>query len=121
MSDATNPDELSGQVRSLLDCVLPQSDFPGCGELAQQVSSVSVVGGPLTMLDLRVGQSMPASVFADGPIPVAAEVSDESGAPVGELLVWVDQCRLGTLEFAWWTDDPPRTLPSPSRLKVTRR
>lgn len=121
MSDATIRDDLSAEVRGLLDCVLRQSDFPGCDELARQTSTVSVLGGPVTMLDLRVSQSTPASLFADGPIPVSIEVSDESGAPAGELLVWVDTGRLSALEFAWWTDDPPRRLPSPSRVKVTRK
>jgi hypothetical protein len=121
MSEVTSSDELSAQVRGVLNRVLYQSDFPGRDELAEQVSSVSVVGGPVTMLDLRVNRSTPPSVFADGPILVSVEVSDESGAPIGELLVWVNDGRLSALEFAWWTDEPPRQLPSPGRLKITRK
>lgn len=121
MSNAANEDQLVDRVRAVLDCVLRQAGFPGSDELARQVPRVGVVGGPITMLELRVSQATPASTFTDGPIPLSTEVSDESGMPIGELLIWVDGGYLSALEFAWWTDDPPHQLPTPSRLKVTRR
>ncbi|MDQ1742659.1 MAG: hypothetical protein QOE23_998, partial [Pseudonocardiales bacterium] len=63
----------------------------------------------------------PASTFRDGPAPLSAVVSDPDGTSVGELLVWVENGYLDTLEFAWWSDDPPERLPSPECVRVARK
>jgi hypothetical protein len=121
MSEATTGEGLAAQVRSLVSHVLGRSDFPGRDQLVQQLPGVEVVGGPITMLDLQVAGGAPAAAVAEGPIPVSVEVCDQSGATVGELLIWVNGGYLSALEFAWWTDDPPRQLPGPAELKVARK
>ena len=121
MTGTTSGDLLTEQARSLLESVLRQADFPGSDELLQQASSVDVVGGPITMLDLRASHASSASAFADGPVPVSVVVSDAAGTLVGELLVWVGHGYLTGLEFAWWTDDPPDQLPTPDHVRVTRK
>jgi hypothetical protein len=121
MSEPTNRDQLTDQVRGLLGDVLQQADFPGSEELAQQVSSVIVTGGPITMLKLRSAHTLRASAFPDGPIPMSMLVSNSAGDSVGELLVWVEHGFLSGLEFAWWTDDAPDELPSSDRVKVNRK
>lgn len=121
MTDAPSRDLLTAQVRLLLSTILSQVDFPGSEELLQQVSSVHVVDGPVTMLQFRLMAPAPASAFREGPAPLSAIVSDHRGTDMGELLVWVENGYLDGLEFAWWSDDPPERLPSPEHVKVARR
>lgn len=121
MSDATNRDQLTDRVRGLLVAVLQQADFPGSEDLVGQASSVSVAGGPLTMLELRSSHTAPASAFADGPIPLSMVVANSAGDLIGELLVWVERGYLAGLEFAWWTEHAPSELPDSNRVRVSRK
>jgi hypothetical protein len=120
MTDPASRDLLTHQARRLLSNVLSQVDFSGSDELRQQVSSVIVVGGPVTMLDLRLMAPTHGSAFRHGPAPLSAIVSDADGTSVGELLVWVENGYLQALEFAWWSDDPPERLPDPEHVRVAR-
>lgn len=117
----TDQDELSQQVRILLDSILSEANFAGSNQLIEQASTVVVEGSEVTMLDLRPSPDLEASVFSGGPIPVSAEVFDFSGASVGELLVWVIAGHLNALEFAWWTDRRPSRLPHPSQLRINQK
>lgn len=121
MSDPANGKPLTEQVRELLRHVLSEADFPGSDELLLQASGVNVVGGPVTMLDLRVSGPILASVFTDGPIPLSVIVLDSAGEAFGELLIWVNGGYLSSLEFAWWSDDPPDRLPTLDRVRVARK
>lgn len=51
-------------------------------------------------------------IFASG------EVSDRDGTPVGEVLLWVAGGWLSGIEYAWYTDERPRSLPDPSRIHL---
>jgi hypothetical protein len=121
MTYSANSRSLTEQVRELLRHVLGEADFPGCAQLLQQVSSVNVLGGPVTMLDLRVTEPTPTSAFTDGPVPLSAMVLDAAGVTLGELLIWVNDGYLSSLEFAWWSDDPPDQLPTLDRVRVARK
>jgi hypothetical protein len=114
-------DSLTQQVRTLLFGILHQATFPGSDELRCQVASVKVVDGPMTMLDLQVQEMISTSAVKNGPIPLSAIVSDASGMAIGELLIWVKDGWLSTLEFAWWEDNPPNQLPSLDQVRVTER
>ena len=120
LPDNASGDALIEQVRDLLEDVFRQVDFPGREELVRQASHVKVLGGPMTMLDLRVGDEFPASALPDGPVPLSAAVSDATGASIGELLIWVERGYLSCLE-SWWTDDPPVQLPAIRNVRVNRR
>jgi hypothetical protein len=121
MTGVPSGDTVTKQVRDLLEKVLRQADFPGSGELLQQASSVSVIGGPITMLDLRPSDASAASAFADGPVPLSMLVSDSAGNLIGELLIWVEQGYLSGLEFAWWTDDAPDEVPTADHVRVAQK
>jgi hypothetical protein len=121
MSDSANGGPLTEQVREILRQVLGKADFPGSDELFQQASSVNVVGGPVTMLDLRVNAQGPASAFTDGPIPLSVMVMDSADVATGELLIWVSRGYLSSLEFSWWSDNPPKELPAFDRVRVARK
>lgn len=85
--------------------------------LRLQASHTRVTGGPITMLTLDVVAG-PRLTLADGPLPVRAEVTDQAGRPIGEIVVWVADGYLSALEFAWWTDQPPSRLPPAARVHV---
>lgn len=121
MTDVASEGVFIQRVRDLLESVLRQADFPGCDELVRQASSVEVVGGPITMIDLRADDALPPSAFADGPVPLSIGVSDAASNPVGELLIWIEHGYLTGLEFAWWTDDPPVQLPNVGQVRVSRK
>jgi hypothetical protein len=121
MTDAVSRELLTKRVRELLSDVLRRADFPGSNELFGQVSSVEIVGGPVTMLDLRVADRTGASAFKDGPIPLSIIVADVAGTTTGEILPWVYNGYLSALEYAWWTDDPPDQLPSPDQIRIARK
>jgi len=104
------------EVRTLLASVLRDAAFAGRDDLLSQVAAVRVTGGPVTMLELSVDGVPPSHSLPDGPAPLSAVVNN--GQPIGELLVWVKDGYLSGLEFAWWGDEPPQQLPTPSQVHV---
>ena len=108
---------LGANEREVLLKLLDASTFEGSAELRAQVSAAVVVGGRPTFLKFDVDPEAPVARCADGPIPVRAFVDDAGGEPVGELLVWVTSGRLSALEFAWFTDEEPSSLPTPDAVQ----
>ena len=109
--------ELTPAERDILIEVLSHTSFPGVQELVDQVTSTTVVGGTPTLLDLAVADSVKPSLCPDGPVPVRAFVNGLNGETEGEILVWVEDGYLSALEFAWFTDEVPISLPSPERIR----
>ena len=97
-------------VQAVLRQLLGAAAFDGRDDLLAQVDAVEIVGGPVTMLELRVQTDHRAAV-ADGVLPVEGVVVDGEGTECGVLLVWVRDGLLSGLEYAWWTDEPPTLLP----------
>ncbi|MEW2547579.1 hypothetical protein AB0910_17700 [Streptomyces sp. NPDC047002] len=98
---------------------LLSADFPGAQELRLQIDDAQVVGrwgtGSVSV-DLRVSGDAPASPVSSGVAPVEATVVDESGALVGEIILWTQSGLLSGLEYAWYGDEPPRRLPEVKRI-----
>lgn len=115
---ASDSRDLDRDVRALLDAVLQRASFPGRDELIRQLADVQVVGGPITMLQLRVSGEAPRARLPDGPVPGSFVVGDPNGVSIGELLIWVRDGYLDSLEYAWWTDQPPRALPAAAQIRV---
>jgi hypothetical protein len=103
-------------VRSVIKTVLQLLPFDGRESLITQADTVETVsGGSVTDLQLHHRKPIPTSSTPDGPIPVRALVR-EDGQDIGELLIWVSAGYLSSLEYAWWTDDPPTVLPTPEQI-----
>lgn len=85
--------------------------------LYEQSLVAAVAGGPLTMLELAVPMSCKPVDIPDGPLDVRTVAIDERDEPVGEVLVWVLNGYLSTIEYAWHTDLAPTEFPPPSRLR----
>ncbi|MBF6288091.1 hypothetical protein IU457_18110 [Nocardia cyriacigeorgica] len=104
-----------GAVRKLLS-----SGAPGAREYLAQLPYARVVatwgvGSPSVDLAVEPGAAPAASmdgIFASG------AVSDRDGTPVGEVLLWVEGGWLSGIEYAWYTDERPRSLPDPSRIHL---
>jgi hypothetical protein len=86
--------------------------------LLAQTESLEYVGGPVTMMDLRVtGECAPAN-GVKGPVPGGPVVVDADGEPIGLLLLWLDGAGyIDCLEYGWFTDEMPTELPGPSQLR----
>ncbi|MGW4646484.1 hypothetical protein [Kitasatospora sp. NPDC004289] len=114
------PRPLNAAERAVLEHLLA-ADFPGAPELLAQLDRVEVVAAWFegsVSVDLRVrgaAESDRRSVL----LPVGAEVYDEDGGYVGELLLWAEGGEyLSALEYAWVTDEMPTVLPAVERLRV---
>ena len=118
MASPENPRPISSAERALLLRVLAE-DFPGNKALVAQVDDAEVVrtwgyGG--LSVDLRVtGDHVPAE--PSGLVPVRA-LAEAAGEPVGELLVWVKDGMLDSLEYAWYGLDDPTALPGAEQIVV---
>jgi hypothetical protein len=91
-------------IRELLE----QSDFEGREALLAQVDGVEYIDGPVTMMCLRVAQSFPPSSGVPSPVPNDPIVLDETGEPIGGLLLWLDDA--GYI-VAWSTGGRPTRCP----------
>lgn len=87
--------------------------------LAVQARHARVTAYSPTYIDLDVPASCDPGTWADGPLDVKPLVTDQSGEPVGEVLVWVSGGRMTLLEQAWFTDDPPTTWPSVESVRIS--
>jgi hypothetical protein len=92
--------------------------FDGVQQLRQQVDLASAVDGASPGLDLSVPGSTPAASRPDGLAPVRADVLDARGDYIGELLLWLRDGRLDSVEYAWITDEPPSQLPELAQLRL---
>lgn len=110
--------ELSPGERDLLERLLRGAIFPGARELADQIGEARVTGGIPTLLDLDVSNTAQRSTHKDGPIPIRAFVERTPGEVSGEVLLWVKDGCLAGLEFAWYSDEKPTSMPDPDRLRI---
>jgi hypothetical protein len=116
-------------LRPLTDCereilrkILTSVPFPQADRLAAQIPSTRAVeGGIPTFIDLEVVEDVEPAECADGPLRLAGAVESDTGEYQGQILVWVEGGKLAGLDFGWVTDEVPRGLPNPSRVKVELR
>ncbi|MFI6774285.1 hypothetical protein [Nocardia sp. NPDC050412] len=106
----------TGVVTKLLS-----SGKAGAGDyLAQipftQVNATWGVGSPSVDVVVPSGVET-ASGSTDG-IFANGAVTDHNGAPIGEVILWVEHGRLSGIEYAWYTDVRPQTLPEPAQIEV---
>ena len=85
--------------------------------LYMQSMVASIAAGPPTMLELAVPLSCEPAHIPDGPLPVRAVALDGQGQTIGEVLVWVSNGYLSTIEYAWYTEEAPTELPPTSQLR----
>ncbi|WP_280294715.1 hypothetical protein [Nocardia abscessus] len=104
---------------------LLSSNAPGASEYLAQVPYTQVVatwgvGSPSVDLAVRTGAAQ-ASGSSDGifdGIFASGAVTDRNGSPIGEVILWVENGWLSGIEYAWYTDERPHTLPEPGQIEL---
>lgn len=99
------------------DALIYLADQQGDDALRQQMDTVVAVDGTPTMARPNVKQGVPLSHLADGPCSGALGVVDSSGQLAGELLLWVANGLIDTVEQTWYGDSPPLRLPDRCNVK----
>ncbi|MDH6130200.1 hypothetical protein P3T39_007193 [Kitasatospora sp. GP82] len=116
------PRPLNAAEKAVLKHILT-SNFVGASELRSQIDQAEVIATwtPRSVsIDLRVREPVRRASLVSNLVPVDAQVLDECGEYVGELLVWVeDGAALAGLEYAWVTDEMPTSLPPVERIRLT--
>jgi hypothetical protein len=104
----------------VLDLLLME-DFDGVEELRRQALQTTVVGvcdcGCPTIY-LCVAQGATPAPIQSRLAPVEARVSPQSDEPPGEVILFLKDGWLDSLEYVFYTDLPPSDWPSASRLGV---
>ncbi len=112
------PRPLTTKERVVAERIL-QADFPGATELRHQLDRVRVValwGSNSASVDLRVADDAPRAPLPTGVVPATCTVIDEEGEPAGEIILWTESGMLSGLEYAWYGDEPPTSLPEVTQI-----
>jgi hypothetical protein len=108
---------LTFRERSVLEKLLA-ADFAGAEHLREQVDTTAVVGRcdcGCPTIDLRVAPSaLPADVARS---PVPSELRDTSVDPPGDVILFVKDGHLQSLEYLSYTSDPPLDWPDVEALQ----
>lgn len=109
--------------QKIIKAILNQ-EFPGAAELRTQIDHVKVVAqwaedSPSVDLKVEAGTATPSGI--SGVVPVDADVSDDTGTPIGEILLWVTNGFLSGIEYAWYGNEPPTILPEEKNISVKVR
>lgn len=102
--------------------LLLHPSFSGVHELRDQARQAVVVGRcdcGCPTIELSVPSEMRAAVPAPNRLaPVEGRITSDTGEPVGDILLFVDDGRISSLELVWYTDDPPRIWPPTVRIRA---
>lgn len=118
------PRALTGRESAMLTHLL-SVPFNGAADLLAQIPFAQATGSWGTTedsasIDLQVvSPTVRSAGCPDGPVPIEANIYDDSGEYAGEFLVWVENGRLSALEYATISDEVPTELPDPARITVT--
>jgi hypothetical protein len=118
------PRPLSAAEEGVLRLLLTL-DFPGVEELRAQIPHAMVVarcdcGCPT--VELRVPPNVPVSpVTAPNRLPpVEGRVLPAADGPPADVILFVDDGRLSSLELVWYGDRPPAEWPPLDRVTAER-
>lgn len=101
--------ETVARARALLTRILPPK------RTAEVLDGLRAVSGPITMLKLHMAAGASKLSIADGAM-TGFYVVDDRGHAIGELVLWIEDGLPTTLEYAWYTEQPPKALPEPDRV-----
>jgi hypothetical protein len=108
--------DLTNREREILDFLL-SVDFADVEILRAQASTARAVGRcPCGCATIEIAVDPGVQAFRPMPmrVPVEARVHDVSEPQrVFELLLFVDDGRISSLEIVWYGTDPPHEFPTP--------
>lgn len=87
-----------------------------------QMQRLESVNGTATSADLAVYvlHEVTASALPDGPAPAALSVLNSDHEVIGELMLWVKNGFVDSVEQTWYIDAVPTALPSRDRVMPER-
>jgi hypothetical protein len=106
-------------IRALLT---PEVDE--CATLVAQLPFVRVTRrwvSDLPSVDLEVLPGAPRAFTSERLLPTSGTVLQDNGDPGGLILVWLEDGLLAGIEYAWYTDRPPREWPVDDAIVVGLR
>ena len=116
------PRPLNDAERSVLRALLAP-DYPGVEELRLQIPDAVVVGRcdcGCPTVDIKVNGGVPrSSVHTKNRLaPYEARVAPLNHEPVGDIILFVDDGYLSSLEYVPYADPSPTEWPSLDRVQV---
>jgi hypothetical protein len=116
------PRPLNDAERAILDALLTP-EFPGSAQLWSQMPDAVVVGRcdcGCPTVNISVAKTAPRSDAAlNGPLaPYEGRVAPLSDEPVGDLLLFVNDGYMSSLEYVFYTDTPPMEWPRLDRVEI---
>jgi hypothetical protein len=113
------PRLLNDDERAVLSLLL-QPEFSGVEELRRQVAGLRVIwqcdcGCPT--INFQIAGDAPSAAFSEVS-PVELRVSPEGGEPTGDIILFLKNAQLSSLEYVYYTDQPPDRWPMRDRLST---
>jgi hypothetical protein len=115
-----DPRPLAADERDVLDLLLSVL-YPGSAELRQQAASAVVVGRcdcGCPTFDVGLEASVPAAPLTHRTAPVELRVRPLADEPEGSIVLFLRDGLMESIEYIYYSDNPPKEWPDSSRLSV---
>jgi hypothetical protein len=117
------PRSLHASERVVLDALL-SNEFVGAVELRAQMDTAMVVGQcdcGCPTIDIE-SRGDPAVALRDARLaPVELRVMTAGEEPPGEVVLFLTDGRLSSLEYVFYSDEPPGAWPTRDYLEIVNR
>ena len=114
---------LNDAERGVLAALL-EPEFDGVRELRQQATALQVVGQcdcGCPTVDLRTGRPAASALRQRRLSPVEGRVAPQHDEPPGEILMFLEDGRIVSMEYVYYTDHPPAAWPELHRVTIVER
>lgn len=111
-----NADTAAYSVQSLLLAFLDTLPARRTAELRQQAEAVRAVHETAPRIWDVVLAETPRADFPDGPLPGSLAYRTDEAPLAGEVLVWMLDGRMDSVELPWFTTEMPAELPRTDQL-----
>jgi len=111
---------LDPNERRVLDLLL-RNEVPGAAELRKQAAAVTVVGRcecGCPTVDLAVPKALARAPSAGNLFSIEARVAPLGDEPTGDIILFLEGGVLSSLEYVFYTNNPPDDWPSSDRLSL---
>jgi hypothetical protein len=98
-------------------------EFNGVKELRAQVIGARVIGKcdcGCPTVDIEVDANAPSSALIGPLAPVEVQVSPVGNEPAGEIILFLKNGRLDSMEYVYYSDRPPTHWPALDHLSIVQ-
>lgn len=114
---------LDADEGAILDHLL-SLEFDGVDQLRCQAAEVTVVGRcdcGCPTIEIETTASALTVPWEGRLAPIEGRVVPTADEPPGDVILFVDDGRLSSLELVWYTETPPKAWPPVERVELLRR